>query len=151
MTHGPPRDILDRTFDGSSRGCEHLRRAICRSRPQLHCFGHIHGGWGSQRIAWRSQLGDDELEEVDLDDSGCHKDDAIVLPDQNFAGRNSSKKEGTQRRQQARPSESARRRCSSTQRLETGMGRRRTRRGWSVYSYHTPRKSKGVSSTRDGA
>jgi hypothetical protein len=41
MTHGPPKYILD-MIDGQSAGCEHLRRAISRVRPRLHCFGHIH-------------------------------------------------------------------------------------------------------------
>jgi hypothetical protein len=41
MTHGPPKYILDMK-DGRSAGCEHLRRAIARVQPRLHCFGHIH-------------------------------------------------------------------------------------------------------------
>ncbi|KAJ8104907.1 hypothetical protein OPT61_g10501 [Boeremia exigua] len=23
-----------------------------RCRPRLHCFGHIHEGWGAQRVEW---------------------------------------------------------------------------------------------------
>ena len=42
MTHGPPKYILDETSDGSTAGCEHLRNAIARVRPRMHCFGHIH-------------------------------------------------------------------------------------------------------------
>ncbi|KAI4712894.1 hypothetical protein J4E89_001872 [Alternaria sp. Ai002NY15] len=42
MTHGPPKYILDTTSDDQSAGCEHLRRAIARVQPRLHCFGHIH-------------------------------------------------------------------------------------------------------------
>ncbi|KAI4703028.1 hypothetical protein J4E81_001905 [Alternaria sp. BMP 2799] len=42
MTHGPPKYILDTTSDDQSAGCEHLRRAIARAQPRLHCFGHIH-------------------------------------------------------------------------------------------------------------
>ncbi|KNG47235.1 Metallo-dependent phosphatase [Stemphylium lycopersici] len=48
MTHGPPKYILDETDNGDSAGCEHLRRAIARVQPRLHCFGHIHlprEGW----------------------------------------------------------------------------------------------------------
>ena len=41
MTHGPARYILDDMY-GHSAGCEHLRRAIARVQPRLHCFGHIH-------------------------------------------------------------------------------------------------------------
>lgn len=50
MTHGPPKYILDDTGDGRSAGCEHLRRAIARVKPRLHCFGHIHKGYGAQRV-----------------------------------------------------------------------------------------------------
>jgi hypothetical protein len=42
MTHGPPKYVQDLTDDNSSAGCEHLRRAIARTKPRLHCFGHIH-------------------------------------------------------------------------------------------------------------
>ncbi|KAL8689034.1 MAG: hypothetical protein Q9218_005201 [Villophora microphyllina] len=52
MTHGPPYGILDETKRGDDVGCEHLMRAIRRCRPRLHCFGHIHEGWGAQRTDW---------------------------------------------------------------------------------------------------
>ena len=47
ITHGPPKYILDHARDGSSAGCEYLRRALCRAKPRLHCFGHIHEGHGA--------------------------------------------------------------------------------------------------------
>lgn len=52
VTHGPPWGILDTTLEGQPVGCEHLRRAILRSRPLLHCFGHIHEARGTARIDW---------------------------------------------------------------------------------------------------
>jgi Icc-related predicted phosphoesterase len=52
MTHGPPKYVLDRTTDGISAGFEHLARALFRTKPQMHCFGHVHGGYGAQRIDW---------------------------------------------------------------------------------------------------
>ncbi|KAL8917095.1 MAG: hypothetical protein Q9172_005980 [Xanthocarpia lactea] len=52
LTHGPPAGILDRTRHGENVGCEHLLRAVRRCRPRLHCFGHIHEGWGAQRTSW---------------------------------------------------------------------------------------------------
>jgi len=55
MTHGPPRYILDESPDGRSAGCEHLRRAVCRVKPFLHCFGHIHNAYGAQRVDWDDQ------------------------------------------------------------------------------------------------
>lgn len=60
MSHGPPKYILDGTTDGRSAGCEHLRRAICRAKPQLHAFGHIHSGYGIQRVQWQSDEGTEE-------------------------------------------------------------------------------------------
>jgi Icc-related predicted phosphoesterase len=47
ITHGPPFNILDKTDDGYSFGCVHLREAIERINPKLHCFGHLHPSYGS--------------------------------------------------------------------------------------------------------
>ena len=56
ITHGPPKNILDATYYGDeSVGCDHLRRAVARCRPRLHCFGHIHEGWGAQRLNWEKR------------------------------------------------------------------------------------------------
>ncbi|KAF2654142.1 Metallo-dependent phosphatase [Lophiostoma macrostomum CBS 122681] len=60
MTHGPPQYILDGTGDGRSAGCEHLRRAVARVKPRLHCFGHIHGGYGAQRIEFTGAEGEED-------------------------------------------------------------------------------------------
>lgn len=53
MTHGPPRGILDRVPGPGSVGCKLLFEAVERARPRLHCFGHIHVGWGAKLVAWR--------------------------------------------------------------------------------------------------
>ena len=52
MTHGPPMGIRDETPRSEHVGCHHLLRAGRRARPQLHCFGHIHEGWGAERVKW---------------------------------------------------------------------------------------------------
>lgn len=52
MTHGPPAGILDATRTGENVGCAHLLRAARRCKPRLHCFGHIHEGWGAQKVRW---------------------------------------------------------------------------------------------------
>ena len=52
MTHGPPKGILDRCSQGNV-GCENLCQAISRVKPMLHCFGHIHEGYGIESINWR--------------------------------------------------------------------------------------------------
>lgn len=36
-------------------GCEHLRQAVGRCRPRLHCFGHIHEGWGGEKVSWSNK------------------------------------------------------------------------------------------------
>ena len=52
MTHGPLLGRLNKTFRDKEAGCEHLLRAARRFKPRLHCFGHIHEGWGAQRASW---------------------------------------------------------------------------------------------------
>jgi hypothetical protein len=82
MTHGPPKYLLDATADGRSAGCEHLRRAIARVRPRLHCFGHIHRGYAAQRIEY--------------DDTKRAKDDGdcIVSLTKEWVGKNQARRKG---------------------------------------------------------
>ncbi|CAE7205591.1 hypothetical protein CFE70_008680 [Pyrenophora teres f. teres 0-1] len=60
MTHGPSKYILDRAGDMSA-GCEHLRRAVARVHPRMHCFGHIHsqrrGFYEAYRLEFKGQKG----------------------------------------------------------------------------------------------
>ena len=53
VTHGPPHGILDKVGedDGGFRltGCESLLTQLGRVQPRLHCFGHIHEGYGVYR------------------------------------------------------------------------------------------------------
>ncbi|OAR00694.1 hypothetical protein LLEC1_07992 [Akanthomyces lecanii] len=62
ITHGPPqpvdlvsRDIYRLDLGGGPGGgeqqhlgCPRLWQAIARVRPKMHCFGHIHEGYGAQ-------------------------------------------------------------------------------------------------------
>ncbi|KAF2002635.1 Metallo-dependent phosphatase [Amniculicola lignicola CBS 123094] len=82
MTHGPPQYILDRTGDGRNAGCEHLRRAIVRTRPRLHCFGHVHSGYGAQRIQYGSTI-----------KNTGERDTITTLPPE-WVGRNQAKRKG---------------------------------------------------------
>lgn len=57
ITHGPPREILDRTtIMGDRAGCPALRARL-EHLPELrlHCFGHIHEEYGcvSRQVAGR--------------------------------------------------------------------------------------------------
>ncbi|KAJ3563746.1 hypothetical protein NPX13_g8088 [Xylaria arbuscula] len=54
MAHGPPLGLLDRgPGPGGRLGCPDLFAAVARARPRIHCFGHVHGGWGAKRVVWR--------------------------------------------------------------------------------------------------
>ena len=46
ITHGPTKGVLDRKSSRERAGSAGLFAAIARSRPQLHCFGHIHEAHG---------------------------------------------------------------------------------------------------------
>jgi hypothetical protein len=53
ITHGPPKGIMDMSYSAERAGCPFLFEAIARARPRMHCFGHIHEGWGAKLISWR--------------------------------------------------------------------------------------------------
>ncbi|KAL9578429.1 MAG: hypothetical protein Q9212_005725 [Teloschistes hypoglaucus] len=55
ITHGPPLGLFDMTHDRRRAGCAELFAAVERARPRIHCFGHIHEGWGAKLVAWRDQ------------------------------------------------------------------------------------------------
>lgn len=84
MTHGPPKYFLDATSDGRSAGCEHLHQAITRVRPRMHCFGHIHCGYGAQRLDWSLSAVGRKNEEAD---------GFITIPKE-WVGKNQAKKKG---------------------------------------------------------
>ncbi|TIA92252.1 hypothetical protein E3P81_01537 [Wallemia ichthyophaga] len=50
ITHGPPRNILDKTQSNLHVGCIELTDALPRLRPKLHVFGHIHESRGFQVV-----------------------------------------------------------------------------------------------------
>ncbi|KXX78178.1 putative rhamnogalacturonate lyase C [Madurella mycetomatis] len=53
ITHGPPRGVLDRSWmTGEHVGSPELFSAVAKARPRLHCFGHIHEGWGAEVVTW---------------------------------------------------------------------------------------------------
>lgn len=57
ITHGPPRGVLDRTNGRERGGSSELFTAVATSRPRIHCFGHIHEGWGAKMVTWREAQG----------------------------------------------------------------------------------------------
>lgn len=50
ITHGPPHLILDKVDRGPHVGCPSLLAKIQSVKPLLHCFGHIHEGYGMVTI-----------------------------------------------------------------------------------------------------
>lgn len=51
ITHGPPMGFLDYQnpkWGNRHLGCEDLARQVEISRPSVHVFGHIHGGYGDR-------------------------------------------------------------------------------------------------------
>lgn len=55
VTHGPPLGILDFSEFGKEHvGCADLRQELGRIKPKLHCFGHIHGAYGTS--VWAQTL-----------------------------------------------------------------------------------------------
>ncbi|OQO11991.1 hypothetical protein B0A48_02630 [Cryoendolithus antarcticus] len=54
ITHCPPKGVMDRVAGVGSVGDATLFAAIARAKPLLHCFGHIHTGWGAKLVAWQA-------------------------------------------------------------------------------------------------
>jgi hypothetical protein len=67
ITHGSPRGIMDYTHSRQRAGCPQLFGVVARARPCLHCFEHIHEGWGAKLITWRDQLSEIPSHFTDID------------------------------------------------------------------------------------
>lgn len=67
IAHGPPKGIMDYTESKQRAGCSDLFGAVARARPRLHCFGHIHEGWGAKMVTWRDQLTETPSHFSDID------------------------------------------------------------------------------------
>ncbi|KAK0651404.1 ser/Thr protein phosphatase family protein [Cercophora newfieldiana] len=68
ITHGPPRGILDRNTKDKPQSCGHPE-AVARSRPRMHCFGHIHEAWGAKLVAWGNTSGEHPSHLTAIDNS----------------------------------------------------------------------------------
>ncbi|KIX94749.1 uncharacterized protein Z520_09439 [Fonsecaea multimorphosa CBS 102226] len=52
VTHGPPKGIMDYTHQRERAVSADLFATVARIRPRVHCFGHIHEGWGARLVSW---------------------------------------------------------------------------------------------------
>ena len=50
ITHGPPKYTLDVLPTGVNVGCEELTKRVEVVKPKIHCFGHIHSGYGEKYV-----------------------------------------------------------------------------------------------------
>lgn len=50
ITHSPPANILDKSSEGYSLGCEKLWEKLKTIHPKYHIFGHIHASYGIRAI-----------------------------------------------------------------------------------------------------
>ncbi|KAH7304711.1 Metallo-dependent phosphatase-like protein [Stachybotrys elegans] len=79
MTHGPPLGIMDRS--GRDRiGCSQLFTAVRKAQPRLHCFGHVHKGWGGKLVAWRKQVSESPCHFNDIDNNNSEVIGSLLHP-----------------------------------------------------------------------
>jgi predicted phosphodiesterase len=67
VTHGPPKGVMDFTYGRERAGCPYLFGAVAKAKPKMHCFGHIHEGWGAKLVTWRPQLQETPSHFTDID------------------------------------------------------------------------------------
>ncbi|KAL7969016.1 Metallo-dependent phosphatase-like protein [Trichoderma sp. SZMC 28014] len=48
ITHGPPYGMIDMSAERKRIGCPQLFAAVANAQPKIHCFGHVHEGWGAK-------------------------------------------------------------------------------------------------------
>ena len=88
ITHGPPHKILDLTTTNTAVGDTHLRTALLRAKPLLHCFGHIHESWGHQILHHNDTTTDNntKTESKALDDEAISESSNLNTPIMNKIG-----------------------------------------------------------------
>jgi len=85
MTHGPPLlpssvYELDINREGQHCGCLMLYAAVREAKPKVHCFGHIHEGYGVQDVLWSSGTdGKDDSGADEMVRAVCKNSEETVL------------------------------------------------------------------------
>lgn len=74
MTHGPPHGSLDSVAEQGNKklGCETLLEEVKRVKPLMHCFGHIHDGYGWKVHTW-SHWNDAAGRDVKIGQAGTNR------------------------------------------------------------------------------
>ncbi|PON24679.1 hypothetical protein TGAM01_v206609 [Trichoderma gamsii] len=67
ITHGPPYGMMDMSAERKRIGCPQLFAAVAKAQPKIHCFGHVHEGWGAKLVTWRSQISNTPSHFTDID------------------------------------------------------------------------------------
>ncbi|UKZ93281.1 uncharacterized protein TrAFT101_012047 [Trichoderma asperellum] len=67
ITHGPPHGMMDMSAERKRIGCPQLFAAVAKAQPRIHCFGHVHEGWGAKLVTWRSQISNSPSHFADID------------------------------------------------------------------------------------
>lgn len=67
ITHGPPYGMMDMSAEKKRIGCPQLFAAVAKAQPRIHCFGHVHEGWGAKLVTWRSQISNNPSHFTDID------------------------------------------------------------------------------------
>ncbi|KAH8815944.1 metallophosphoesterase domain-containing protein [Xylogone sp. PMI_703] len=65
VTHTPPKYICD-AKEGEYMGCEALREALQKIRPQLAVCGHVHEGRGVEIIDWDAALSSLKMDQLPI-------------------------------------------------------------------------------------
>ncbi|KAK1986395.1 Metallo-dependent phosphatase-like protein [Colletotrichum cereale] len=97
ITHGPALGMLDHTRANHKAGCPDLFNAIARARPQLHCCGHIHEGWGAKMVTWNETLAEDS---TGTGGDGCLKESSVIATLRDFESLPTDSGEETARKRQ---------------------------------------------------
>lgn len=69
VTHGPPHGIMDMTPEKQRIGCPQLFSAVAKPQPRIHCFGHVHSGWGAKIVSWRPRISENPSHFSDIDNA----------------------------------------------------------------------------------
>jgi Icc-related predicted phosphoesterase len=64
--------MMDMSAERKRIGCPQLFAAVAKAQPRIHCFGHVHEGWGAKLVTWRSQISDTPSHFTDIDNDKSH-------------------------------------------------------------------------------